>query len=105
MPNRLRFNEGKACDAVLRHLERRAGATRTTVRFPDKEGHPAPVELVCTIGEQLYAMEHTGIEPFEGHMRGNAEDERLIQPIVAGVAGHLPPEEEFQLQIPAGAME
>ncbi len=75
------------------------------MRFPDKEGHPAPVELVCTIGDQLYAVEHTGIEPFEGHMRGNAEDDRLIQPIVAGVAGRLPPEEEFQLQIPAGAME
>jgi hypothetical protein len=105
MPNPLRFNEGKACDAVLRHLERRAGVARTAMRFPDKEGHPAPVELVCAIGDQLYAIEHTGIEPFEGHIRGNAEDERLIQPIVAGVVGRLPPEEEFELQIPAGAME
>jgi len=105
MPNRLRFNEGQACDAVLQHLERRAGAARSALRFPDKEGHAAPVELVCTIGDQLYAMEHTGIEPFEGHMRGNAEDDRLIQPIVAGVVGRLPPDEEFQLQIPAGAME
>jgi len=105
MPNQLRFNEGKACDAVLQYLERRAGATRTAMRFPDKEGHSAPVELVCTIGDQLYAMEHTGIEPFEGHMRGNADDERLIRPIVAGVVGRLPPEEEFELQIPAGAME
>jgi hypothetical protein len=105
MPSLLRFNEGKSCDAVLRHLERRGGATRTGMRFPDREGHAAPVELVCTIGNQLYAIEHTGIEPFQGHMRGNAEDERLIRPIVAGVAGRLPPEEEFELQIPAGAME
>jgi hypothetical protein len=105
MPNQLRFNEGKACDAVLQHLERRAGATRTALRFPDREGHPAPVELVCAIGDQLYAIEHTGIEPFEGHMRGNAENERLIQPIVDGVVRRLPPEEEFELQIPAGAME
>lgn len=105
MPNQLRFNEGKVCDAVLQYLERRACATRTAMRFPDKEGHPAPVELVCTLGDQLYAMEHTGIEPFEGHMRGNAEDERLIRPIVTGVAGRLPPEEEFELQIPAGVME
>ena len=105
MPSRLRFNEGQACDAVLHHLERRAGAARAGMRFPDKERHQAPVELVCTIGDQLYAIEHTGIEPFEGHMRGNAEDERLIQPIVAGVAGRLPQQEEFQLQIPAGAME
>jgi hypothetical protein len=105
MPNPLRFNEGKACDAVLQHLERRAGATRSAMRFPEKEGHPAPVELVCTIGGRLYAIEHTGIEPFEGHMRGNAEDERLIRPIVAGIDGRLPLKEEFQLQIPAGAME
>jgi hypothetical protein len=105
MPNRLRFNEGKACDAVLQHLERRDGAARTAMRFPDREGHAAPVELVCTIGDRLYAIEHTGIEPFDGHMRANAEDERLIQPIVAGVLGRLPPEEEFELQIPAGAME
>jgi hypothetical protein len=105
MPNPLRFNEGKACDAVLRHLERRDGATRTRMRFPDNEGHSAPVELVCTIGDRLYAIEHTGIEPFEGHMQGNAENERLIQPIVAGVAGRLPPNEEFQLQMPTGAME
>jgi hypothetical protein len=106
MPNRLRFHEGQACDAVLQHLERRAGAARSALRFPDKEkGHAAPVELVCTIGDQLYAMEHTGIEPFEGHMRGNAKDDRLIQPIVAGVVGRLPPDEEFQLQVPAGAME
>ena len=69
MPNPLRFNEGKACDAVLQHLERRAGATRSAMRFPEKEGHPAPVELVCTIGGRLYAIEHTGIEPFEGHVR------------------------------------
>jgi hypothetical protein len=105
MPNRLRFNEGKACDAVLQHLERREGAARIAMRFPDKERHQAPVELVCTIGGRLHAMEHTGIEPFEGHMRGNAEDDRLIQPIVAGVVGRLPPDEEFQLQIPAGSME
>jgi hypothetical protein len=50
-------------------------------------------------------MERTGIEPFEGHMRGNTEDDRLIQPIVAGVLGRLPPDEEFQLPIPTGAME
>jgi hypothetical protein len=105
MPMPLRFNKGKACDAVLRHLERRHAATRTEMRFPDQEGHSAPVELVCTIGDQLYAIEHTGIEPFEGHLRGSAEDQRLIQPIVAGVAGRLPPQDDFELQIPVHAME
>jgi hypothetical protein len=101
----LRFNEGKACDAVVRHLERREASARTNVRFPDRDRHLAPVELVCTIGSQTYAIEHTGIEPFAGHMRANAEAARLIQPIVAGVDGHLPPEDDFELQLPVRAME
>jgi hypothetical protein len=105
MSNKLRFHEGKACDAVLQHLERRTGVSRTGLRFPDREGHPAPVEVVCTIGDQIYALEHTGIEPFEGHMRGSADNDRLIQPIVCGVDGRLPPAEEFELHIPIGAME
>ena len=105
MPNPLRFNEGKACDAVLRHLERRQGVARTALQFPDQEGHSAPVEIVCNVGAQLYAMEHTGVEPFEGHMRGNAENERLWQPIVSGVAGRLPSEDDFALHVPVRAME
>jgi hypothetical protein len=102
---RLKFNEGKACDAVVRHLERRESFPRANLRFPDQEGHCAPVELVCTIGSRLYAVEHTGIEPFEGHMRGSAEVERLIRPIVDGVEGRLPPSDDFELQIGIRAME
>ena len=58
---RLRFNEGKACDAILRRLEAREGKTRRDVRFPEREGYSAPIELVCEIGDELYALEHTGI--------------------------------------------
>ena len=63
------------------------------------------MEIVCNVGAQLYAMEHTGVEPFEGHMRGNAENERLWQPIVSGVAGRLPSEDDFALHVPVRAME
>jgi hypothetical protein len=105
MTNPLRFNEGKACDAVLRHLEKREAAARTHLRFPDREGHSAPVELVCKLGSQLYALEHTGVEPFEGHMRGNAENERLWLPVVSGVAGRIPRNDDFALHVPVRAME
>jgi hypothetical protein len=86
-------------------LEKREAVARSGVRFPDQEGHSAPVELVCTLGAQLYAMEHTGIEPFEGHMRGNAENDRLWRPVVSGVAGRIPSGDDFALHVPAHAME
>jgi hypothetical protein len=34
MAPRLRFNEGKACDGILRRLEAREGARRTNLRSP-----------------------------------------------------------------------
>jgi hypothetical protein len=105
MPKPLHFNEGRACEAVVRHIERREAAIRTDVHFPEQEGHLAPVELVCTIDRQLYAFEHTGIEPFEGHLRGSAQVDWLINPIVSGVTGRLPPSDDFELHIPVRAME
>jgi hypothetical protein len=34
----LSSNEGKICDAVVRHLEERAGASRANLRWPEDEG-------------------------------------------------------------------
>jgi hypothetical protein len=90
MAPRLRFNEGKACDAILRRLEAREGARRTNLRSPERERHPAPVELACEIGDRLFAIEHTGIEPFPGHMQLEAEAGVNFRPIEAMVAGRLP---------------
>ena len=74
----MQFNEGKACDAVLRHLEAREGTARSKIRWPEEEHHAGPVELVCNIGSALYALEHTGIEPFEGLVQLNQEAERVF---------------------------
>ncbi len=82
-----RFNEGKACDAVIRHIEAREGQPRGNIRFPEREKHAAPVELICQIGGRLYAFEHSGIEPFEQH----TELEAKAQPIRDRVHGLLPP--------------
>jgi len=102
---RLRFNEGKACDAILRRLEAREGAGRTNLRLPERERHPAPVELACEIGDRLFAIEHTGIEPFAGHMQLEAEAGVHFRPIETMVAGHLPPNEHFELHMPVKATQ
>lgn len=59
----LSFNEGKACDAIIRHIEARAKAQRSNIRLHDT--HPERdrrIELTVEVGSTLYAMEHTGIE-------------------------------------------
>ena len=100
----LTFNEGKACDAILRILEEREGSARTEVRFPELEKHAAPIELACRIGDRRYALEHTGIEPFSGHMQMSAVADRLFEPIKAQLAGKLPLGDTFELGIPINAL-
>jgi hypothetical protein len=67
------FHEGKACDAVIRVLEARERGNRRDVRSREKDGDPAPIELTCRIGDRPFAFEHTGIEPFAGHVKFEAE--------------------------------
>jgi hypothetical protein len=99
-----RSNEGKACDAILRNIEAREGGMRCDLIFPEKTHHVGPVELVCTIRKQRFAFEHTRIEPFAGHIRLEAEAKRHFQPIIDMLAGMLPAEDRFELNVPAGAV-
>ncbi|MGH6794930.1 MAG: hypothetical protein ACREC0_03835 [Methylocella sp.] len=96
-------NEGKCCDAIIRHIEARAGSIRQDLQLPERQGHSAPVELTCTLGDRLFAFEHTRIEPFEGHIRLQAEAPRHFRPVMERLAGVLPQTEDFELMIPAGA--
>lgn len=95
------FNEGKACDAVLRHIERREGSARSDLRSPEQEGHAAPVELTCRIGNQLYALEHTGIETFDGQME--IEAKAHFDQLRAVFAPSTPANEYYELDVPSGA--
>src|SRR5271166_2150450 len=97
--------EGKACDAILRHLEGRQGAERSNLRWPENEHHAAPVELVCNIGDQLFAVEHTSIEPFGGLIQLNNQAQHLFDPITAAIAAAVPTDEVYELVIPALAMQ
>ena len=99
------FHEGKACDAVIRVLEAREGQGRRDVRSPEKDGDAAPIELTCWIGDRLFAFEHTGIEPFSGHVKFEAEANRHFDPIRTKLAGRLPPNDVFELHMPAMAMQ
>lgn len=101
----LRFNEGKACEAVIRQIEARAKAPRSNVLLHDT--HPLPgrrVELTFEVGGTLYALEHTGIEPFADFMRMSGDAARLYDPIVQGVSGALPPNEMVHMTMPVGAL-
>jgi hypothetical protein len=69
------------CEAIVRRLEDQANASRSGLRWPEQEPHPFPVELAFSIAGQLYALEHTGIEPFKGHLQMDAEAERHFAPI------------------------
>jgi hypothetical protein len=98
-----RFNEGKACDAIARRIEARLGRARGQMCFPENEQHAGPVDLVCKIGDHLFAFEHTGIEPFEGHVSLDAKSDKHLQAIRDLVEAALPSGESYTLYIPAGA--
>jgi hypothetical protein len=88
----------------LRDIEARMSSTRHDVTLPKKAHGLGPVELVCTVGPQRFAFEHTRIEPFAGHIQLEAEANRHFQPIIAQVASRLPVDSRFELNVPAGAM-
>jgi hypothetical protein len=97
------FNEGKACDAVIRVIEARQRHQRSNVRLPEKENHVAPVELVCNIGSQLFAFEHTGIEPFPGQVQMEVDSRRLFDPVRSELDFKLLVDESVELMVPVDA--
>jgi hypothetical protein len=69
------------------------------VRWPEKEGHANPVELVCSVGERLFAFEHTGIEPFSSQIRIEVHNESLFDPIQERFDGTMPDGDYFELLV------
>ena len=93
-------NEGRACDAVLRVLERRSGETRSEVRRPERDGIGPPVDLRARLGAQECAFEHSLIEPFEGAVRTGILFSRLLDPVHREVDGRLPGPAWYWLSLP-----
>lgn len=101
----LKYNEGLACDAIVQIIEKRVSAHRAHVQTHDNDPDPGRrVELTFRLGSQLYAVEHTGIEPFSDFMRMNGDSRRLFDPITKGAASAITPGEVIELHMPLGAL-
>jgi hypothetical protein len=91
-----------------RHIEVRQGHLRAHVCLRDQGtdigGVDARVEMTFRIGGQLYALEHTGIEPFDGFVEMNNEADRLFEPLGQSLTGVLDPSSAFELTIQLHAL-
>ncbi len=88
----LRFHQPEACEGIIQYLERREGKKRHDVQLRDIGGHTSPnarVELTFRLGGRLYALEHTGIEPFDGFMKHQNRSHDLFRPLETGAAQAL----------------
>lgn len=99
----LTFNEGKVCEAIIRYLEAREKETRREVHSPESTNDDDPVELIWKLGTQLYALEHTGIEPFDGHLKLEAEARHHFEPIKTALTD-IVSNDIIELHVPAKAM-
>jgi hypothetical protein len=72
----------------LRFIEVRGNAHRKNDgSSPDDPNDPDPdplrrVDYVCTVGQTLYAFEHTRIEPFPNQIRLAEHNQKLLNPII-----------------------
>lgn len=88
----LDFHQGETCEGIIRHLEMREGVKRRDVQVRDIGNNTPPdarVEMTFRLGDQLYAIEHTGIEPFDGFMAHQNRARDLFKPLEAGVTAAL----------------
>lgn len=101
-----RYNEGKAIDAVLRRIEARDQILRLNDgRSPDDLNDPDPlrrVDYVCTVGDVLYAFEHTGIEPFDNQIELEVHNRKLFGPLCERF-DHRSDREFWELHVPIDA--
>jgi hypothetical protein len=97
MPGRPIDNERKACDAVVRALERLSGSSRTDAYSPEDIGAAAPVEYAFELGGTRHAVEHTIVEAFAGQIHTAVDFETFIEPIAAALDHRMQPPGRFDL--------
>ena len=89
----LKFHQEETCEGIIQHLEAREGKTRRDVCERNKGNHMASsearVEMTFWLGDQLYALEHTGIEPFDGFMELQNTASRRVEPFRANITSEL----------------
>lgn len=88
----LAFHETETCEGIIQHLEQRERVPRSDVQIRDRGSETsadARVEMTFRLGGQLYALEHTGIEPFDGFMAHQNRASSLFAPLQAAAAASL----------------
>lgn len=88
----LSYHEAEICEGIIQHLERRHHAVRQDVRVQDKGDRALPdarVEMTFRLNGQLHAIEHTGIEPFDGFMAHQNRAAHLFRPLEDMIAANL----------------
>jgi len=95
-------HEGKACDAVVRAIEKRTGEIRTQVRRPEVDGQGPPVDLRFKLGDQEYAIEHTLVEPFENRIKMEVIVDEIIDFFKNNLPVPFPSSAYYELQYPIG---
>ncbi len=93
-------NEGKACDAVVKLLEKRTGTDRADISHPEKNGIGPPVDLRLKLGTQSYAIEHTRIEAYAGQINTAETLGRFIDPVINELSENLPGPAVYDLYFP-----
>ncbi len=99
-PIRISNNEGKACDAVVKVLEKRTCETRADIRHPERDLVGPPVDLRLKLGVQEYAIEHTRIEPFENQIKSALVSREISDYIERSLSGRLPGPMYYELHVP-----
>jgi hypothetical protein len=104
------FHQEEACEGIIRHLEAREGHTRRDVRVRDTGNHALAdrrVEMTFWLGDQFYAIEHTGIEPFDGFVEHQNRAPELFDPlhteITAALSALLVPGVVIEMHMPVDA--
>ena len=93
-------NEGKACDAAIRHLEKCTGETRAVIRHPETDGVGPPVELRMQLGNQNYAIEHTRVESFDNQIKAGISIREINHYIKEKFTDPLPGPVYYELRVP-----
>lgn len=95
-------NEGKACDAVIRLLEKWSGQKRAEVRFPEKDYCGPPVDLRLKLDGCEYAIEHTRTESFEKQIQEDIAFKQIHDCIGKQISDSLPGPAYYELHVPTG---
>ena len=100
---RIPNNEGKACDAVVRFLEKLTGETRLDISRPEMDKtipEDRRVDLLLKLGAQKYALEHTRIGLSKNEIRNNIHFTERYEYIKERISDSLPEPAYFVLEIP-----